>query len=496
MTETPGHAPDLPLEEIDDAPLEEADPAQRNGWIYPYEPHPKQELASDYLVDEMLFGGAAGPGKTDWLLAECVNLCLAVPHGKVLLIRNTYGELQEEIIPRLEARIPPWVGKYSAKAKAFVFYNGARLRLGYLERYDDVKQYIGAEYILIAWDELTLLPWEAYTFMRSRVRATGDIAAALAAVGLRPRMIATTNPGGPYHQQVKGHFVDAAPPGRILRDPDSLLTRVYIPATIDDNPSMPPSYRRMLMSLTPEKRKALLEGSWDILEGVRFTQWSRDRHVIRPEQLPLPLLSGERVIAIDYGFGAPFAAVWGVKLGSGLVVIYREVYRTELTATQQAELIRDLTSPEEWNAGFRVVMDPSMWGRRDATSMKTGTDAPPVGSPAHDYQTVLGQTPLKAKNNRIFGAARLDEKLRLREDNWPRILVHDTCVDLIRTLPTLQRSKINPDDVSQSPKQEDHLYDALRYMLMHLEPYDPVQRERRPNRHKANLTAGLMERQF
>lgn len=133
------HAPDLPLEDIDDAPIAPAPEGDRQGWIYPYTPHPKQELAGEYLVDEMLFGGAAGPGKTDWMLAECVNLCLAVPNSKVLLLRATYGELQEEIIPRLEARIPKWVGSYSTKANAFVFYNGARLRLGYMARDEDKK---------------------------------------------------------------------------------------------------------------------------------------------------------------------------------------------------------------------------------------------------------------------------------------------------------------------------------------------------------------------
>lgn len=57
------HAPDLPLEEIDDVEIEPAPQGDREGWIYPYTPHPKQELAGQYLVDEMLFGGAAGPGK-------------------------------------------------------------------------------------------------------------------------------------------------------------------------------------------------------------------------------------------------------------------------------------------------------------------------------------------------------------------------------------------------------------------------------------------------
>lgn len=445
-----------------------------------------------YITDDFIV-----THNTDWMLAELVNLCLAVPTGKTLLLRNTYQELQDEIIPRLEARIPPWVGKYSSKLRAYIFYNGARLRLGYLERDDDKRHYIGAEYMAIGWDELTLLPWSAYTFLRSRVRATGIVDEKLRELGLRPRMLATSNPTGPYHMQVKGHFVDPAPPGRIVQDANSGLTRVYVPATIEDNPSMPPEYRRMLMGLDPAKRKALLEGSWDVLEGVRFSQWNRADHVIKPSDLPIPEISGERVIAVDYGWAAPFAALWGIKLGNGFIVVYREAYATELTAVQQAELIREMTPEVEWRQQPTVVMDPSMWGRRDASSMKTGTKAPPVSSPAHDYQRVLGVTPVQANNSRKLGAARLDEKLRVLEDGFPRLLVYENNVDLIRTIPTLLRGKIDPDDISQKPKQEDHLYDALRYLLMHLDPADPTPRDparlellRRP------VTAGIRERQW
>lgn len=482
----------------DDIKLEMRSTKKRSGWRYPYTAFPKQRLASSYLTDEILFGGAAGPGKTAWMLAELVNLCLAVPNGKALLLRNTYQELQEEILPRLQAAIPAWVGKYSAKLSAFVFFNGARLRLGYLERDDDKRHYIGAEYIAIGWDELTLMPWSAYQFLRSRLRATGAIADRLRQLGLRPRMIATSNPGGPYHVQVKIYFVDAAPPGRIVRDRASQLTRVYVPATIDDNPAMGPEYRRMLSGLPEQQRKALLTGSWDILEGVRFSAWKYNRHVIDPSYLPLPDISGERVIAVDYGFAAPFAAVWMVKLGAGIILVYREAYATELTAEQQAQMIRRMTPDDEWAQRPTIIMDPAAWGRRDASAQKTGTDAPPVSSPAHDYQRILGITPKKANNDRKRGAWKLDSKLLVQPDGFPRFLVYSTCTDLIRTIPSLLRSKIDPDDVGQTPKQEDHIYDSVRYGLLHLDPRDPtpLRDPARMEELRKPITAGLMARKW
>ena len=445
-----------------------------------------------YITDDFIV-----THNTDWCLAECVNTCLAVPGAKVLLLRNTYQELLEEIRPRLDMRIPEEVAKYSREEKAYKFFNGARLRLGYLERDDQKRRYQGAEYVLIAYDELTLMPWSAYTWLRSRVRATGPVAEALKAAGLRPRVIATTNPGGAFHVQVKQHFVDPAPAGKIYRDPVSKLTRVYIPATLDDNPAMPPEYRQMLMGLDPDKRKALLEGSWDVLEGVRFAQWDQTRHVVTPEEFPLPMLSGQRVMAVDYGWDDPFVCLWGIKLGSGLILIYRELYEKELTATQQAELIKEHTTDLEWQAGIHMVADPSMWGRRDASAPKSDGDIPSISSPAYDYMNVLGFAPKKARNDRLLGAYKYDDKLLIRPDGWPRLIVHDTCVNFVRSVPSLLRSKINPDDVSQHPKQDDHAYDAGRYLLFALDPADPTPKKEEARRPKAPMiTAGIMDMRF
>lgn len=425
-----------------------------------------------------------------------MNTCLAVPGAKVLLLRNTYQELLEEIRPRLDERIPQEIAKYSREEKAYKFWNGARLRLGYLERDEQKRRYQGAEYVLIAYDELTLMPWSAYTWLRSRLRATGAVAKHLKAAGLRPRIIATSNPGGAYHSQVKAHFVDITTPGKVYKDEATGLTRVFVPAVLEDNPAMPLSYRNMLMSLDPEKRKALLEGSWDILEGVRFAQWSRSSHVVSPHQLPIPMYSGERVIAIDYGWDDPFVALWGIKLGHGLVVIYREAYERELTASQQAELILELTTQDEWDAGIRMVADPSMWGRRDASSPKSLGEAPSESSPAYDYQQVIGFAPQKARNDRKIGAYKFDDKLRVREDGFARLMVYDTCVNFIRSFPALQRSKSDPDDVSRSPKQDDHAYDAGRYLLLALDPADPRPPMELARAPKKPITAGIMRRQW
>lgn len=442
-------------------------------WKYPYRPHPKQRVAHAANTDELLFGGAAGPGKTDMLLAAAVTLCLVVPGSKALVLRRTFPQLEQEIIPRLKTRIPAGIAKYNEQKKAWQFRNGSILRLGHLENKDAVANYDGGEYQLICWDELTHFDEYMYTTLMGRVRAAGDVAKRMRAIGMKPRMLGATNPGGRGHHWVKARFVDPAPEGTMFVGEDG-MTRMFVSALSFDNPDLDEDYRKKLNALPAERRKALRDGDWNVFEGVRFASFRDAIHVIKPEQLPLSALSGPKVLAVDYGFSAPFAGLWLCKLHDGLVVVYREAYKTELTATQQAQLLRSMEGDMENRAGqYRgLVMDRAMWNRRDATADKPlDPNAPPVGSPAHDYQTVFGQTPTKAMNDRVNGWALVDEKLRVREDGLPRLLIYDTCRELIRTLPSLPRDSKNPEDVDTT--SEDHLADALRYGINYLEPKGP-----------------------
>lgn len=424
---------------------------------YDYDPHPKQAEAHGVLVDELLYGGAAGGGKSRMARAEAVSLALMVPGVRVVLFRRTFPDLQRSVEDEMKKEIPPGLGSYNHSKHMWSFANGSIIELAHLQREDDVYKYQGAEYALVVFEELTHFTEKQYLYLKSRLRVAGAVRKRMKELGLRPRMLATANPGGVGHHWVRKRFVDPVPAGTIFRTTPTSNeprpgTRCYIPARVTDNPSVNPEYIDMLNALPETQRKALRDGDWDVLEGVRFKDWSAAHHVIRPEQLPMAsfLNTGQKVIAVDYGVSSPFAALWMVKLSDDLIVVYREAYEKELTPTQQAELIRDLSADEEAQMGVKipVVCDPSMWNRATAGSARSlDPNRPPAGSPAHAYMQVLGRTPLKAVNERVNGWALIDEHLRVRQDGLPRWLVYDTCRELIRTLPALPRDKKNPDDV-------------------------------------------------
>jgi len=442
---------------------------------YDYEPSPgPQTLAHHTYVDELLYGGAAGGGKSRMSRAEAVKMCLMVPGFRAIIFRRTFPDLERSVVEPLLQEIPRELGRYNSTKHLFKFHNGSILELGHLQRLDDLNKYQGAEYQLIVFEEATHFVYKMYDFMRSRVRAGGPVAAALAALGLRPRMILTANPGGVGHHWVKREFIDPAPPGKVWRPRPTLdqpdpPTRCFVPAKATDNPHLDKGYINKLNALDENLRAAMRDGNWDKLDGVRFPGFSRNVHVIEPEQLPVPHFGYPRAVGIDYGSSAPFVALWGAKMSDDLVVVYREVDGKGLTPRQQAELIRDSEADGERmpERPLPLVLDPSMWARSvNDPNAVAKNDAPPPGSIADAYYKVFGRQVSKARNDRIGGWALLEEQLRVRADGLPRLLIHSTCTDLIRTLPAAPRDVRNPDDVDT--KSDDHWVDACRYLLMEL----------------------------
>jgi len=229
-------------------------------------PTPKQ---AEYLAsteDEVLYGGAAGGGKTDALTIDALGLqqsAVANPDYRALLLRRTYPELKE-VIDRSRT-IYPQVSPgavYHESEHEWRFPSGARIELGYLERDSDVLRYQSRQFQFLGWEELTQWPTDyPYRYMLSRLRTTERSS-------LRCYCRATSNPGGPGERWVREYWqiqpngMDtcfAVPAG------DRTFGRRFIRATLRDNPHIHADYADRLKLLPEADRKALLDGLWGVI---------------------------------------------------------------------------------------------------------------------------------------------------------------------------------------------------------------------------------------
>ena len=219
-------------------------------------PTPRQAEFLSASEEEVLYGGAAGGGKTDALVVDALGVsqrALLQPDYRALLLRRTYDELRE-VVDRQRALYPQVMpgAEYRAGDRLWQFPSGARIELGYLDRDDDVYRYQSRQFQWIGWEELAQWPTaRPYEYLQSRLRAPTGLP-------LTCYTRATCNPDGPGARWIAARW-GIQPDGGPARQ----TGRRFIPARLADNPYLGSEYRRRLESLDSWTRAALLDGRWD-----------------------------------------------------------------------------------------------------------------------------------------------------------------------------------------------------------------------------------------
>ena len=423
---------------------------------------PQEEFLSA-SEEDVLYGGAAGGGKSFALLVDPLRYCHN-PNHRGLLLRRTLDELTELIDKSRQIYTKAFPNANFRESKStWVFPSGATMWFTYLDRDKDVTRFQGQAFNWIGIDEITQYPSSyVWDYLRSRLRTTDP--------ELQPYMSmrCTGNPGGVGGWWIKKMYVDTSDAniafpatdietGKTLLWPDGhakarqpLFYRKFIPARLTDNPYLMQDgrYEAMLRSLPEVERKRLLEGDWDVAEGAAFPEFSKERHVVEPFEMPT---NWPRIRAADYGYASPSCVLWGAIDWDNNIWLYKELYVKQHTAEQLADKILELEELEP--QPHYSVLDSSCWN-------KTG-----FGPSIAETMMRLGVRWTPSDRNRLQGKMELHRRLA---DNplteKPRIRIFNTCTNTIRQLSGIPLSKSNSEDVDT--KAEDHAYDALRYMIM------------------------------
>ncbi len=415
-------------------------------------------------AEEVLYGGAKGGGKSYALRAWAVRYCMTYPGARVVLFRQSYRQLEETHIISIQQEVPASLAHYSSKSHDLIFKNGSILHLRFCEKDEDARSYDTMEMDAILLDELTHFTQFIYTYLTSRCRSTKPWWPG-------PRIRAGATPLGRGHDWVKTRWRvggnKSVEPGAVWAGPvaEGGMTRQYIPAKVTDNDTLmkaDPNYTERLRALSYEEYQAAM-GNWEVFMGQFFIRWRPELHVVKPFDIPP---DWDRFLCVDYGYGAPYAALWFARPpGTQVAYFYREQYGEGVTLSEQVYRAKQATvdSSETLRA---VVLDPSIFS-------KVNVKGEQIESMADDWKKgFVGIAPvLKGNNERVPGWRLMREMIDWTEDptgrisSPPRFFVFDNCVNLAKYIPSLIVDDHNVEDVDSDG--EDHAPDAARYGLRH-----------------------------
>ena len=394
--------------------------------------------------DQVGFGGARGPGKSHASFAQlALDDCRRTPGLKGLYLRKVGKQAREQFEDLRRSVLPAVRHDYDKRTGVVTLWQDSRIVLGHFRSESEIDNYLGIEYDVILIEEATTLTESKYRALRDSNRT--------AKRGWRPRIYSTTNPGNIGHGWYKRRFIE---PFRRGQQHD---TR-FVPATVDDNRFIDPGYRRKLEENIGWKRRAFLEGDWDIAAGQYFSAFDGNVHVVEPFQLPA---SWWCWLALDYGFTHPTVFLLLAEDGDGTIYVVDEHVQSGWLPERHAPAVR---------AMLRRHFAPAsaLWNVPAGVDVFNRSGERTIAEQYADEGIEL----VRADTDRINGAAELTRRLgEPRAGLAPSLYIFNHCQRLIECLPALQHDPRRPEDVLKVDVDEDgqggdDAYDALRYGLM------------------------------
>lgn len=243
-----------------------------------------QEMALASPADILIYGGAAGGGKTWALLLECVRH-IGNPNFHAVIFRRTYSQITNAggLWDETEKLYPLLGGVARQSDMSWTFPSGATVSFSHLQHEQSKYQYQGAQIPLLCFDELTHFSQSQFTYLLSRNRSL---------CGVRPYVRATTNPDAdswvksfvapwvddehaeyPYPAGKLRYFTQEG--GKVIwvdedwRDADGQPGKslTFIPASVYDNKILlatNPEYVANLRALDYVDQLRLLGGDWKV----------------------------------------------------------------------------------------------------------------------------------------------------------------------------------------------------------------------------------------
>lgn len=219
------------------------------------------DLLEDKKTNEILYGGAAGGGKSVLLAYWLVKNSFKYPGSKWLLGRASMKTLKETTLKSVfdvlkMQGIPASNYKYNGSTEkqnpnTIEFSNGSLILLKDLAYYPSDPEFdeLGSlEITGAAIDEVSQITEKCWNIVRSRIRYK------VSEFGIIPKMFGSCNPTKNF---VYSRFYKMAKEGKLSED------KAFVQALVTDNPFVDPYYIDNLRKLDPQSQQRLLYGNWE-----------------------------------------------------------------------------------------------------------------------------------------------------------------------------------------------------------------------------------------
>lgn len=295
---------------------------------------PKQEHAVYYLKDnqtkELIYGGAAGGGKSALGVLWLIEQCQTYPGTRWLMGRSKLKALKEttlnsffELTTKLKISNQ---FNYNAQSGIIYWKNGSEILLKdlYLYPADPNFDSLGSLEITGAFiDECNQITYKAWQIVKSRVRYK------IKELGITPKILGTCNPSKNW---VYSQFYLKDKNGTIDKD------KKFVQSLPKDNPHLPQSYLDSLLSLDDNSKQRLYYGNWEYdNDPAKLIDYEKIQNIFTNDFLPY----GEAFISADiarFGSDKMVICVW-----KGFMVI--EIFTlAKSSITEVAQAIRNLAS--------------------------------------------------------------------------------------------------------------------------------------------------------
>lgn len=444
--------------------------------------HRKQGLALLSNATEVGYGGAAGGGKSHLGRVSAIYFSYNIPGLQTYLFRRTSNELTKNHMEgptSFPAMLAPWVRSgfvrivkneiRFANGPNSTFEGGSKIFLCHCQHEKDVFNWLGPEMHYLIIEQAEQFTPFMIQMLRGRNRIPDALHIPKQFKELFPRCLYTFNPGGVGHLFFKQKLVKARAPYVIEEMPEEEggKRRQFIPAKLQDNPSVNPvEYRKTLRGLPPRMAKALEEGDFDTVIGAFFPQLNRNLHLIKPFAIPK---HWPRFMAYDHGAcgeGDPFSIGWytvaegnipvttahgeqQIPCQRGALICYRRWNGRGLPKVDAIQIAKGIREREAEEILFRVAGGDILEARGHGESI-------------FSIFSKEGIVFKRADMRRLNGWAQVDYRLS-GENGYPLSFWFEECMDDIETIGSLQHDLHDPNDVG---KGDDHDADRHRYACM------------------------------